>query len=155
MRGLLVDPSAWRIMTGGGNHWRRRGRYNARAVRDATTGERCDSRTEAARYAVLQILQRGGAISGLTLHPKVVLVAKRGDAPEIAYRPDYAYTDDLGRATWEDSKARQRPGQRIRLDGRERLVLALWRHYGPGRLILTGGAAENWRVLREVEGGAP
>ena len=102
-------------------------------------GQSFDSTTEYRRYTALETYQRIGVISGLTLHPKIVLVAKRGKAPEIAFRPDYSYTEK-GRTVYEDSKARP-------MTARDSLIFKLWAHYGPSLLRITGAKGETKREI--------
>ena len=124
----------------------RRGWFGAKPVHDLKTGQSFDSRSEYSRWQTLELLQRAGEISELTLHPKVVLIERKEGAPEIAWHPDYRYTE-AGRTVWEDSKARQRDGQRLRLTSGEALLLKLWMHFGPGLLRITGARGA---VLRTV-----
>ena len=50
---------------------KKRNKYNA--VRTVVEGETCDSKIEAEHYKTLLAAQRGGAISGLKLHPRYTL----------------------------------------------------------------------------------
>lgn len=122
--------------------FRRRNRFGARPVHNLETGQSFDSTGENKRWGILQLLERAGRISGLVLHPKIVLIAKVGDAPEIVFRPDYAYTED-GRVVYEDFKPRP-------VTDRERLLFKLWRHFGPGPLRITGRGGV---LLRQIPGG--
>lgn len=116
-------------------------KYNAKPVRDLSTGDSFDSTSEQKRYRILQLLERGKVISNLELHPKIVFIPKRGKAPEIAWTLDYAYDED-GQRIYEDWKPRP-------ITDRDRLLFKLWRHYGPGplRITTTGGA-----IRRHVPG---
>jgi len=117
--------------------FRRQSRFHAKPVHDLATGQSFDSRSEHHRYQELQLLGRTGAITNLVLHPKVVLIPAQDKAPEIAFRPDYSYTED-GRTVYEDSKHRGRDRQGyMRLTDRERLMFKLWQHFGPGVLRIT------------------
>jgi len=122
--------------------FRRRNKFNAKPVHDMETGDTFDSTGEYNRYRELQLMEKAGFISKLELHPKVVLIAKDGDAPEIAYRPDYAYFCD-GRDLKEDWKPRP-------ATPRETLLFKLWRHFGPTVLLVTGG-----KTLRRIPGYRP
>ena len=119
----------------------RRTKYNAKPVHDIATGRSFDSKAEFARWNQLELLQRAGHISALVLHPKIILIAKDGDKPEIAWHPDYQYTES-GRTVWEDSKARPQ-------DARETLLFKLWRHAGPGLLRITGAGG---KLTKEIRG---
>ena len=133
--------------------WTRSAKYRAKPVHNTETGETFDSKGESVRYAQLKLLERAGEISDLRLHPKIVLVPKRGRAPEISWKVDYSYTED-GRTVYEDFKRPEFVGKSKRRlwDGRDYLLLKLWQHFGPGRLriVATGG-----KLIREVHGGEP
>jgi len=117
----------------------KRNKFNARAVYDIH-GQRCfDSTGESVRYNQLELLEKAGEISSLELHPKVVLIDGNNDVPEIAWRIDYAYTEK-GRKVWEDYKPRP-------ITERERLLIRLWKHFGPGPLRITG---KNGRIIKTV-----
>jgi hypothetical protein len=117
----------------------RRNKFNAKPVHNTVTGETFDSKGEAARYGTLTILQRAGEISDLVLHPKIVLVPADRKAPEIAWIVDYSYTED-GRTVYEDYKPRP-------FTSREHLLIRLWKHFGPGLLLIT---AEGGTIKRRV-----
>ena len=108
----------------------RRNKFSAVPVHDLRTGESFDSKGEHARWGTLQLLQRAGEISELTLHPKVVLLQKTATLPEIAWRVDYSYREK-GRTVWEDWKPRP-------MTPRETLMCKLWKRFGPGILRITG-----------------
>lgn len=118
---------------------RRRNKFNAKPVHDLATGQSFDSTGESRRWASLQLWERSGLITGLTLHPKVILIPARGKAPEIAWRVDYSYIE-AGRTIFEDWKPRP-------MTPRETLLCKLWQHYGPGLLRITG---KGGAVLRTV-----
>lgn len=118
-----------------------RNMYGAIHCSDAD-GNQFDSKNEMARYKSLELKQRCGLISDLTLHPKIVLIEQRDKAPEIAWHPDYSYVED-GRTIYEDSKPRK-------MDARELLLCKLWKHFGPGLLIFTGASRDGFKVLRKV-----
>lgn len=77
------------------------------AIRTTLDGITFDSRMEAERYRMLMLLERGGAISELTLQPKFQLIEpfrkmgkkKRG----IKYTADFMYKQD-GQTIVEDVK---------------------------------------------------
>lgn len=88
---------------------RRRGKYNAKP--EVAGGLRFDSQAEARRYAELQLLERAGAIAGLTVHPAFELqpvfrdnTGKRHAA--IFYIADFGYTED-GKQVVEDVKGQE------------------------------------------------
>ena len=114
-------------------------KYNAVRCADSD-GNQFDSKNEMARYKFLQMLQKGGQISQLVLHPKITLIEARGSAKRIAWTVDYSYEED-GRTVYEDSKPRP-------MDGREILLCKLWKHFGPGLLIITGSSRDNFRTLK-------
>ena len=109
----------------------RRQKFNAKPIHDTKTGETWDSTSEKGRHDELILLEKAGGISNLALHPpKVVLIEKRGKAPEISFRPDFSFIEK-GRLVMEDWKPRP-------LTARERLIFKLWRHFGPVPLRITG-----------------
>jgi hypothetical protein len=57
---------------------------------------------EAARYAVLKMLARGGAITGLELQPEFVIFNHGGAV--IRYKADFRYQDGDARETVEEVK---------------------------------------------------
>ena len=81
--------------------FRGRNKFGAVPVHDLATGQSWDSKGEARRWAMLQLLQRTGAITILTMHPLVVLIERTDRAPRIAYHPDFQY-QEAGRTVWED-----------------------------------------------------
>ena len=109
---------------------RRRNKFNAIPVHDMATGQSFDSQSEQRRYFELTVMEQAGEISDLQLHPKIVLVPRNGQAPEIAYRVDYLYMEK-GRLVAEDWKPRPKTP-------RETLLLKLWKHFGPCLLAITG-----------------
>lgn len=118
--------------------WRRRNKFGAVAVH-LPTGESFDSKGEYREWNRLTMLAQAGEISDLVRQPRVVLIPRRGDAPEIAWKLDAAYTEK-GRTIWSDFKPRP-------ATPREILLMKLWRHSGPGLLLITG---VNGRVLKTV-----
>ena len=84
-----------------------------RAVPTTIDGIRFDSRTEAARYGELCILQRAGEIQGLEVHPRFELVPKvtlkdGRRCRAISYVADFAY-QEKGRRIVEDVKGVKTP----------------------------------------------
>ena len=84
----------------------RRNKYNARKV--ALDGFVFDSKAEAARYGELRTLERCGALDGLQVHPRFMLLEAFDDATGEHHRPvfyegDFAYTDN-GQHIVEDVK---------------------------------------------------
>lgn len=81
-------------------------KYNARRV--TVDGFRFDSEAEARRYGELKLLQAGGVITGLVIHPRFELQAAFEDragqrwAP-VVYVADFAYTEN-GAPVVEDVK---------------------------------------------------
>uniref|UniRef100_A0A6M3JNV6 Uncharacterized protein n=1 Tax=viral metagenome TaxID=1070528 RepID=A0A6M3JNV6_9ZZZZ len=99
------------------------------AIRVFDGRDHYDSKSEHARWLFLQTLEKGGTISALILKPKVILVPRNGTAPEIRWEVDYSYIQD-GRRVWEDWKPRP-------FTDKERLLFKLWKHFGPGLLVIT------------------
>jgi len=97
---------------------KKRSKY--RAVR--TNG--FDSKLEAKRAGQLAMREKCGLISNLELQPKVYLT----DA-KILYKPDFKYAEAGGREVWEDVKGYRTPVFNLKA--------RLWKHYGPGPLLLT------------------
>jgi hypothetical protein len=85
-------------------------------------------------WGILQIRQRAGEISDLVLHPRVVLLPRDGKCQEIAFKPDYSYTE-AGRTVYVDYKPRPQTA-------RETLMFKLWQRFGPGPLIIMGQRGE-------------
>ena len=106
--------------------------FGARPVYDIENGEYHASKAEHQRWQMLKLLERVGDISGLEHQPQVVLIEKSGKAPAIKWRLDSSYIED-GRRVWEDIKPRP-------FTPRENLLMALWKHYGPGLLRITDNA---------------
>ncbi|MEC0233564.1 DUF1064 domain-containing protein [Paenibacillus kribbensis] len=80
-------------------------KYNAK--KKVVDGIEFDSKTEAKRYAELNMLERGGVISGLTLQPKFTPLdpfTKHGKKRRaITYKADFMYKED-GNTIVEDVK---------------------------------------------------
>lgn len=112
-------------------------KFRAKPVHDMQTGESFDSKGEHARWLDLKMLEAAGAIQNLERQPRVILVPRRGDAREIAWKADAAYTED-GRRVWEDFKRPERAGTARLWTGRDYLLLRLWQHFGPGLLRIVG-----------------
>lgn len=118
---------------------RRRNKYGAVASHDMATGRSYDSLGERLRFAELQILERGGVISGLEFKPApVVLDAAAG----IKWRVDYRYVED-GRTVYEDYKPRP-------MTPRECMLLKMWQAHGPALLLITGMKRGRGHVIRSV-----
>lgn len=85
-----------------------------------------DSRAELHRYEELKLLERGGAISGLVVHPRFVLQypGTDGEIHDIAtYEGDFYYVDhELGVGVLEDVKTDATRTQLYRI--KKRLVEA-------------------------------
>ena len=121
---------------------RRRNKFGAIAVTDPTTGQHFDSTGEYVYFKELQLRERTGDLSDLTLHPVAIILAKDGTAPAITYKLDYSYRDRHGALLWVDFKPRP-------LTARDRLVFKLWQHFGPGVLLIVGPRG---KVLKQIEG---
>jgi len=98
------------------------------------------------------MLERAGNITDLRQQTKVVLLPRSEGAPEIAWKVDFVYQQD-GRAVWEDAK--QRKSGRLSslteiLTPAERLLVKLWRHFGPGLLRITGWHDGRGYTIRTV-----
>ena len=109
--------------------FKRGNKFRAKPVHDTVTGDTFDSTIEFKRWNFLKMLEKGNAISELKLHPAVILIPKSGKAPEIKWKVDYSYIID-GVMTWEDIKPRPNTGRDV-------LLMKLWAHLGPGKLIIT------------------
>lgn len=120
---------------------RRKNKFGAIASHDMATGRSFDSLGERRRLAELEMLEKGGAITGLVFKPPaVVLDAAAG----IRWRMDYVYQED-GRQVFEDFKPRP-------FTAAERLKLKLWQAHGPGLLRITGWKNGKGCTLRTVMG---
>ena len=90
-------------------------KYNARKI--ALDGYTFDSQREAARYGELLLLQKAGEISGLEVHPALVLqqaFAYRGKhVRAIKYEADFSYIED-GTLVYEDVKGKETADFRIK-----------------------------------------
>ena len=68
-----------------------------RAKKTVVDGIKFDSKKEARRYGELKLLERGGAITGLTLQPKFELIPtirRKGETlRKISYFADFKYYD--------------------------------------------------------------
>ena len=80
-------------------------KYNARQVK--ADGYTFDSQAEYHRYQELRLMQAAGAISGLRVHPRYVLiepcVVNGQKLPGRSYEGDFEYVED-GRCVCEDVK---------------------------------------------------
>ena len=121
----------------------RRQRFNARPHTDMRTGETFGSKAELHRWESLELMQRGGVIADLTPHPKIILIAANGRAPEIAWRVDASYTRD-GATIYEDTKPR--PATR-----HETILFKLWLHYGPGVLLIVDARGRELKRIVPVK----
>ena len=86
------------------------------AIKTEVAGIKFDSRAEARRYGELIMLERAGAISGLTrqvsypLLPSVKFKGSKRAQPALRYIADFTYSDtDTGAIICEDVKGVQTP----------------------------------------------
>jgi len=99
----------------------RRSKYGSRKVE--LDGYTFDSAREAEVYRDLKLAQAAGEISGLEVHPRVVLQRAGRDfagqriAP-ITYTPDFAYRDRSGKYWRVEVKSRRFSGRGGRSSGR-------------------------------------
>lgn len=118
---------------------KRKNKFGAVASHDLATGRSFDSLSERARLGELEMLERGGVISGLVFKPPaVVLDAAAG----IKWRIDYCYTEN-GRTVFEDWKPRP-------FTARENMLVKMWKAHGPGLLKITGGRKSRTVTLRTI-----
>lgn len=97
-----------------------------------------DSGAEARRGAMLQLMEKSGNISDLQFQ----VTFKLSEA-EVTYRADYTYMEN-GRLVAEDMKG-------VRTE-RFRLIVKLWRVYGPCLLRVTSWKHNRLCVVQEVMG---
>lgn len=67
-------------------------------------GIRFDSKMEAGRYAELAMLQKGGAIKELSVHPKFQILWPGTDSKICTVELDFSYFDKSGKRHIEDVK---------------------------------------------------
>jgi hypothetical protein len=84
-------------------------KYHAKPT--TVDGIRFASKAEAARYGVLKMLQRGGAISALTLQVKFPIVVN--EIKICTYIADFVYKEN-GRDVVEDVKGILTPAYRLK-----------------------------------------
>ena len=90
-----------------------------RAVPVDVNGKNFDSKAEAERYAVLEIMQRTGAIRDLRQHPVYKIVVN--DVLICKYEGDSVYVEN-GELVVEDVKGMKTPVYRLK----KKLMLAVW-----------------------------
>jgi hypothetical protein len=73
---------------------------NTKTIRD---GISFDSKAEADRYSELSLLLRGGAITGLKMQVKYVLLPKQDKERAVEYIADFVYEEN-GKTVVEDVK---------------------------------------------------
>lgn len=134
--------------------WPRRHRRQAKPVHDLATGRSFDSTGEAKYYGILELRQRAGEIRDLQHHVKVVLIPGRPGAPEVSWEVDYRYEED-GRWVWCDykppEKYRTKAGRlRSMWDGKDYLLLKLWKHFGPGLLLVVSNRGTEKTVMPAI-----
>jgi len=116
--------------------------FNAKPVYDIANQRYHASKAEARGWGYLELRERVGEISNLEHQPRVILVERRGKAPEISWRTDAAFDED-GRRTWWDVKPRP-------FTPREVLLIKLWQHNGPGLLLIVEERKKAWVEKRRI-----
>lgn len=117
--------------------------FGAKPVYDIWNERFHASKAEKRGWDYLELRERVGEITNLEHQPKVVLVERRGKAPEIAWRMDAAFDEDGRRVFWD---VKPRP-----FTPREVLLMKLWVHNGPGLLlIMEEKRKQGWVVKRRV-----
>lgn len=112
-------------------------KYGAIRTRDPLDVSRSfDSQGEAARAAMLRLLERAGEISCLQFQVTYHLT----DA-QISYRADFVYVEK-GRTVAEDFKG-------VETD-RFKIICRLWRFYGPCLLRVTKRWKKGFRIVQEI-----
>lgn len=96
------------------------------------------SKAEMRRYAELKVATQGMAISGFTIQPTVKLTK------HVKYRPDFMVLEKDG-FHYEDVKGVWTQ--------RFRVVVQLWREFGPAPLVILTRSREAWK--RKVIEGKP
>lgn len=119
---------------------RRRNKYNAQP-QPAPLGERLGfaSKDERDRYQQLKILERAGIISDVKRQQEIILTKAR-----ISYTADATYIED-GVKIVEDYKGF--------IGERFRVIMQLWRVYGPAVLRVVTRAHGAFIVCREIPKG--
>lgn len=110
-------------------------KYGAKAV--VIDGHRFDSKAEGRRYEQLKLLERGGRISDLCIHPRYELLGTKGEKIAV-YEADFEYLERAGRGhivVVEDVKGVATPAYKLK----KKLFLQQYRlvHF---REIRKGGA---------------
>ena len=104
-------------------NWRTKGnKYGAKRAKGYTTGKMYDSTAERDRAEILNLMQKTGEISDLKEQTVIELMIG------VKYRPDFDY-EEKGRRVYEDVKGV--------MTERFRIIIAIWRHHGPGPLRIT------------------
>ena len=117
-----------------------RGGNKFHAQRTSFGGRSYDSKAEADRSAVLQLLARANVITDLQYQ-----VTHKLTLAELTYRADFVYRE-RGLLVVEDVKG-------VMTD-RFRIIMRLWPHYGTGTLrIVKRRGKSGWTVVKEITGG--
>jgi Protein of unknown function (DUF1064) len=112
---------------------RKKHKYGAKPVR--AQGKYFRSTAEYRRWIELQILERAGEITDLEFQPSFKLT----DA-KISYQADSGYLEN-GKRIIEDHKGTRPP--------RFKVIVQLWKHYGPHPLRITVRKGNSYGVVQE------
>jgi len=94
------------------------------------------SKLEASVLSMLLLRVRAGEIKNLKTQASVYLTEAR-----ILYKPDFHYEEN-GQEIWAEAKGFETPVWAIKL--------RLWRHYGPGPLLIYKGTAKRFYLDETV-----